>query len=167
MSKVRLDAVMALATIALSAPAAGAPLSRCDAARTPALLVRVDGFKARTGTVRVQTYGGDPRHYFDKASYLKRVDAAVPPAGPLEICMTVPAPGRYAVSVRHDVDGSGHTGRGDGGGMSGNPHMSLLDVLLRRKPDPALVAVEVERGVRVVPVTLNYLFGASFRPVTG
>jgi uncharacterized protein (DUF2141 family) len=77
----------------------------------------------------------------------------------------VPAPGRYAVSVRHDINGSGKTDKSDGGGMSGNPHLSLFDLMFKRKPLPDQVAVQVVSGVRVVPVTLNYLSGGSFRPV--
>lgn len=150
-------------------PACAAPAGPFAAAcqgSEPALLVRVTGFKTRTGTVRVQSYGGDPGRYFDKGSYLRRIDLRVPAAGPLDVCVPVPAPGRYAVSVRHDVNGSGRTDRSDGGGMSGNPHLSLFDILFKRKPAPDAVAVEVGRGPRLVPVTLNYLQGASFGPVT-
>ena len=77
----------------------------------------------------------------------------------------MPAPGRYAVSVRHDVNGTGKTDKSDGGGMSGNPHLSLFDLMLKRKPSPDEVAVEVGHGVKVVPITLNYMAGGSFRPV--
>jgi uncharacterized protein (DUF2141 family) len=137
----------------------------CEAGQ-PAMLVHVTGFRARTGLLRVQSYGGDPDHYFDKGSYLRRVEVRVPPAGAADVCLPVPGPGRYAVSVRHDLDGSGRTDRADGGGMSGNPHLSLIDLMLKRKPSPDQVAVEVGHGVRVVPVTLNYLQGGSFTPVT-
>lgn len=175
MSKVLPSALPPLAALALAvaghaarAMPAGPFAARCDAAaQAPALLVRVSGFKTRTGTLRVQTYGGDPARYFDKGSYLKRIDLPVPAAGMLDVCVPVPAPGRYAVSVRHDVDGDGRADRADGGGMSGNPRLTLIDLMFRRKPDPARVAIEVARGVRVVPVTLDYLVGASFRPVAG
>jgi hypothetical protein len=67
--------------------------------------------------------------------------------------------------VRHDVDGAGKTSKADGGGMSGNPHVSLFDLMFKRKPSPDVVALEVGRGVKPVPITLNYLAGGSFRPV--
>lgn len=133
----------------------------------PAMLVHVVGFKAHTGTVRVQLYGGDPARWFDKGSYLRRVELPAPRAGALDLCLGVPAPGDYAVSVRHDLNGSGKADRADGGGMSGNPHLSLFDLMLKRKPAPDEVAVAVSRGVRTVPITLNYLSGGSFRPVAG
>lgn len=170
MSKVRigsgaalLAAAMVLATAGHAAPA-GPFAAACETGE-PAMLVHVVGFKARTGVVRVQSYGGDPDHYFDKGSYLKRIDLRVPPTGALDVCVPVATPGRYAISVRHDIDGSGHTGRLDGGGMSGNPHVSLFDLMFKRKPSPDQVAVIVGHGLRVVPITLNYLSGASFGPV--
>ncbi|WBO22013.1 DUF2141 domain-containing protein [Sphingomonas abietis] len=143
------------------------PFAAACSAGDTAMLVHVTGFKARTGILRVQSYGGDPDHYFDKGSYLKRIDIRVPQAGAaVDICVPVSAPGRYAVSVRHDLNGSGKTDRSDGGGMSGNPHVSLFDLMFKRKPSPDQVAVEVTHGVRVVPVTLNYLSGGSFGPVS-
>lgn len=177
MSKVRiraaalvLGAMMALPAACLTgaeaqAAPAGPYASACSNG-DPAMLVRVTGFKARTGLVRVQSYGGDPDAYFEKGTYLKRIEVHVPPAGPLDVCVPVPAPGQYAVSVRHDVNGSGKTDKTDGGGMSGNPHLSLFDLIFKRKPSPDQVAVPVGHGVRVVPIRLNYLSGGSFQPVS-
>ncbi len=175
MSKVRVPILWLLPTLgvaaamgAATAAPAGPYAARCEGnPAEPAMLVHIVGFKARTGTVRVQSYGGDPARYFDKDTYLKRVDLRVPAAGALDVCLPVPSPGTYAISVRHDIDGAGKSDRGDGGGLSGNPHMSLFDLLFKRKPDPAVVAVPVQRGVRTVPIVLNYLSGTSFRPVAG
>lgn len=133
----------------------------------PAMLVRVEGLKSRSGVIRVQSYGGDPSRYFDKGAYLERVQVRVPPAGPVEVCMPVPKPGTYAVSVKHDANGNGSTDIGsDGGGFSGNPNLSLLDVLFKRKPSPVQVEVHVA-GVTTVPVRLNYVHGTSVGPVRG
>jgi uncharacterized protein (DUF2141 family) len=170
MSKVRIGAGAAMLAAMIALPAAGraapaGPFAEACAAGQPAMLVHVVGFKARTGVVRVQSYGGDPDHYFDKGSYLKRIELRVPAAGALDVCVPVPAPGRYAVSVRHDIDGDAHTGRSDGGGMSGNPHLSLFDLMFKRKPAADQVAVAVGHGVRVVPIVLNYLSGTTFAPV--
>jgi uncharacterized protein (DUF2141 family) len=133
----------------------------------PAMLVRIQGLKSRSGTVRVQTYGGDPARYFEKGSYLERVQVRVPPSGPVEVCMPVPRPGLYAVSVRHDANGNGSADMGsDGGGFSGNPSVSLFDALFKRKPSPVQVQVKVA-GVTPVPVILNYIHGASVGPIRG
>ena len=131
---------------------------------SPAMLVRIEGLKQRIGMLRIQSYGGDPSHYFDKGTYLRRIQFPVPASGPVEVCVPVPGNGTYAVSVRHDVDSSGKTGLSDGGGMSGNPRMSLFDVMFKRKPSPGKVQVAVN-GVTRVPVVMNYVQGGAFRPI--
>lgn len=160
------------AAAALLAPAmpAGAavlgPHAAACAGAGPAMLVKVEGLKARTGVIRVQSYGGDPARYFDKGTYLERVEVRPPAAGALEVCMPVPRAGTYAVSVRHDVTGDGKAGMNDGGGLSGNPNVSLMDVMFKRRPAPSEVQVTV-RGVTAVPVTVNYVHGLSVGPATG
>jgi uncharacterized protein (DUF2141 family) len=152
------------------APAGAAVLGphadACDGSK-PAMLVRVQGLKSRTGILRVQSYGGNPAKYFDKGTYLERVDVHTPAAGPVEICMPVPRPGNYAVSVRHDANGNGSADVGnDGGGFSGNPNLSLFDVIFKRKPSPVQVQVHVT-GLTPVPVVLNYVHGTSLGPIRG
>lgn len=160
--------MVGLSLVAALPAAAGAAVLGPDATACggngPAMLVHVDGFKKRTGTLRVQSYGGNPTRYFEKGSWLRRIEVAVPNAGAADICVPVPANGNYAVSVRHDVDGSGKTGMNDGGGMSGNPKLSLMDVIFKRKPNPDKVQVNVH-GVTRVPVVLNYVQGGSFGPL--
>ncbi len=166
-------AALIAGSIALAAPLApagaavlGPHADDCaTGSATPAMLVRVQGLKTRTGIVRVQSYGGDPESYFEKHAYLGRVEVRTPPAGPVEVCMPVPKPGTYAVSVRHDANGNGNTDLGsDGGGFSGNPNISLFDAMFKRKPSPVQVQVRVN-GVVTVPVVLNYVRGASVGPV--
>jgi len=136
----------------------------CDGTK-PAMLVRVEGLKSRTGTVRVQSYGGDPARYFDKGAYLERVELRVPASGAIDVCMPVPHPGAYAVSVRHDANGNGSVDIGsDGGGFSGNPSYSLFDAMFKRKPSPVQVQVRVT-GLTPVPVVLNYVHGTSLGPI--
>lgn len=160
---------MAMMASLSSAPAPAAPLAShagpCPRGAGPALLVQVTGFKARRGTLRVQTYGGDPASFFEKGRYIDRIDTPVPASGNAQLCVPVGRGGVYAVSVRHDMDGDRKTGRSDGGGMSGNPHVSVTDLLFRRKPEPADVAIRVGGGVTPVPVTLNYIQGMAFRPI--
>ncbi|MFW2831499.1 DUF2141 domain-containing protein [Sphingomonas sp. ID0503] len=162
-------AMIGAALLAGSAmPASGAVLGEyaeaCEAGRGPAMLVHITGLKTRTGMLRVQSYGGAPRSYFEKGAWQRRIEVRVPATGPVDVCVPVAANGTYAVSVRHDLNGSGKTDMKDGGGMSGNPHLSLWDVMLKRKPEPQEVQVSV-RGVTRVPVTLNYVQGGTFKPV--
>ena len=77
-----------------------------------------------------------------------------------QICVAVPGQGRYAVAVRHDSDGNGHSGWSDGGGFSRNPSVSLLSL----RPSYDNVAFNVTRGVARVNITLLYRYGLSIRP---
>ncbi len=167
MSKIGLVAGVILASAATTVHAGGLgpDAAVCASGGGPAILVRVEGLKDRSGPVRVRTFGGDPSSYFDKTRALARVVIDTPPAGPVEICMPVPGPGTYAVDVRHDVNRDGKTNKADGAGASGNPNVSLFDIVFGRKPSPAKVAVQVGRGVVVVNVTMKYLQGGALKPI--
>lgn len=142
----------------------GPDAARCAGATGPAMLVRVTGFANRRGSVRVRLFGPPVSSYFDKKRALRRIELPVPASGPVAICVAVPHPGTYVVDVRHDVNGNGKTDRKDGGGASGDPHLSLFDVLFSRKPEPREVQVAVGPRLTEVRVTLMYLKGGSFRP---
>jgi uncharacterized protein (DUF2141 family) len=150
-----LGAVVLVPANAGAAQMLGVP-SICNAGNEPSVLVRVSGLKDRGGKIRVRTFGGSPSTYFDKTKVLKRVEYDLPDSGPVEVCVPVPAAGTYAVDVRHDVNGNGKTDRSDGGGASGNPKVSLLDILFKRKPPARQVQVQVADGTTVVPITLRY-----------
>jgi uncharacterized protein (DUF2141 family) len=159
-------AAAALALGATAAPAALGPhAAQCNARSGNAMLVRVIGLKARVGNLRVQSYAGDPDKFLDKGRYFERVELAPPAAGPVEVCMPVPAPGIYAVAVRHQATGLKSSNTEDGGGVSGNPKRSVFDLAFGRKPDPEAISVRVQ-GITVVPIIVNYLQGGSFKPVT-
>lgn len=147
------------------APALAAPTGDVAACARgdSAVLVRVDGFKARQGVLRVQIYGSNPAHFLAKGKKLKRIDVPVVRSGRMEVCVDLPGPGNYAVAVRHDMDGNGKSGWNDGGGFSRNPDISLTHL----KPSYREVVIQVGRGVRPVDVTLNYRRGLSIGPVSG
>lgn len=128
----------------------------------PALLVQVGGFKARTGNLRVNVYGSDPRLFLEKGRYVRQINVRVTRTGNMPVCVRLPRPGRYAVAVRHDVDGDG-SDWGDGGGFSRNPRLSLTNL----RPSYNNVALNVGAGVQTVNIVLNYRFGLSVRPVRG
>jgi uncharacterized protein (DUF2141 family) len=172
MSKLWVPLIASLIAAAALAPAGAVVLGPhaddCNGGK-PAMLVRVQGLKSRTGIIRVQSYGGDPAGYFEKHAYLERVEVRTPPpgTGPVEVCMPVPRPGIYAISVRHDANANGSVDIGsDGGGFSGNPSVSLFDAMFKRKPSPVQVQIKVN-GLTNVPITLNYVHGASVGPIGG
>jgi len=144
--------------------ALGPDAASCRAgADGPAILVTVHGFKSRSGNLRVNVYGGDPSKFLERGQYIRQLNLPVTRAGAMPICVALPAAGRYAVAVRHDVDGNGRSGWSDGGGFSRNPRLSLTNL----RPNYGNVAFAVGRGVQPVNVVLNYRFGLSVRPVTG
>lgn len=143
----------------------GPHAARCSGSG-PAILVSVVGLKSRTGAIRVRTFGGAPSKWFDKKSWIDRVELPTPAAGPIRICMPVPSAGSYAVDLRHDVNGNGNTDRSDGGGASGNPRVTLLDFVFGRKPSPKVTAITVGRGVTEITITAMYLSGGALRPAS-
>jgi uncharacterized protein (DUF2141 family) len=153
-------AALAVLPMAAHATPVGPFASQCASGK-PAVLARVSGFKAATGTVAVKLYQSGPK-FLDKGAYIRKVEVPVTRTGPIEVCVPVPASGRYALSVRHEV--KGEKSRADGGGFSGNPDMSLLDIVLKRKPDANQVTFSVNGTTRVVPVVLKYIQGGSLRP---
>jgi len=129
-----------------------------------AVLVSVTGFKKRAGRLRVQLYANGPR-YFEKDAFVERIDVAVPALGTVDICVPVAKPGRYVVSVRHDVNANGRSDLRDGGGFSGNPDVSIADVVGKRKPSLAAISFQVGDTTKRVDVVLNYVRGLSFGPL--
>jgi uncharacterized protein (DUF2141 family) len=162
----KLAMVMALgaAAVPASAAALGPQAQVCDR-NGAAVLVKVDGFKTRTGVLRVQLYAADPKTFLEKKQYLERIELPVTRSGAMNVCVSVPKPGDYALYVRHDVNGSGKSDRSDGGGFSGNPQLSIMDLAFKRKPDLNKTKFEVGESTREIRVVLNYVQGLSFRPV--
>lgn len=164
-----MSGVIPLLLIAASAqPAATSatvPTQTCPTAGSPTIRVHVEGFANRSGTVRVRLFGPPTSSYFDKRHALRRIEEPVPQRGPVYLCVAAPGPGVYAIDVRHDVNGNGKTDRSDGGGASGNPHLSLFDVVFGRRPDPAAVQFRVDRPLVDVDVRLMYLRGTTFKSI--
>ncbi|WP_243451069.1 DUF2141 domain-containing protein [Sphingosinicella sp. CPCC 101087] len=159
-------AALGLALAAQAAPAQaalGPDAAACRSGDGPAILVNVDGFKARTGNIRVNVYGSDPAKFLERGQYIRQINLPVTRRGAMPICVSVPRAGRYAVAVRHDVDGNGRNSWNDGGGFSRNPNISLTNL----RPNYGNVAFNVGGGVQNVNVVLNYRFGLSVRPVNG
>jgi len=148
---------------ALPARAAlGPDAAACSAgANRPAVLVSVNGFKNRVGKLRIQLYGNNPADFLAKGKKLRRIDVPVTRAGAMNVCVAVPKPGIYAVSVHHDADNDGQRGWNDGGGFTGNPRLSLLKL----KPTLRQTAISVGNGTKTVPVILNYRSGLTIGPV--
>jgi uncharacterized protein (DUF2141 family) len=171
MVKMRFASAAALAAFLLPlSGAAGAPLgpdaARCAAGDGPAVLVKVVGLKNRVGKVRVRTFNGaNSAHWFNKKFAMKRTEVDIPSGGPVEICMSVPKAGAYVLDLRHDMNNNGDSDRADGVGASGNPVISMFDVMFGKKPPAAKVVMQVGNGVTTAVITMKYLSGGSFKPI--
>lgn len=146
---------------ALSTTAAGAQNGACTANSGPAIHVKITGLTSRKGTVRIRLFGGDPKTYFDKKYALQRVEFATPDSGSVEYCVKAPRPGIYAVDVRHDTNGNGKSDKADGAGVSGNPNVSMLDVIFKKKPPAKKVQVKVENESTAVTIVVKYFTGSK------
>jgi uncharacterized protein (DUF2141 family) len=150
-------ALFAAATaLAFSAPAEA--VAGCTAGK-PSVLVHVAGFKQPHGQVKVSLYGADSNRWLAKGGRISKRKVQVIGRS-MDICMPVPAPGRYAVAVHHDLNVNGERDRQDGGGYSRNPKVSLLNP----KPSFAKAAFTVGGGPARVGVTLLYIRGLSVGP---
>lgn len=162
-ARVVLGAALPLGLAAPAAAQLGPDAAACRAGGGPtgsAILVNVNGFRERTGNVRVNVYGSDASRFLARGAYVRQVNVPVTGSGPMRICVAVPAAGRYAVAVRHDSDGNGRSGWSDGGGFSRNPSVSLMNL----RPAYENVAFNVGHGVAGVNITLLYRYGLSIRP---
>ena len=168
MRKSRLPLAAATGALALglavpsSAAIVGTDAPICIAGK-PSLVVRVSGFKQASGTLKLALYGSDPSGYLKKQGRLRRIKVPVHGSSPIDICIAVPKPGRYAVAVHHDLNANGNKDRHDGGGYSNNPRVSLT----RMRPPFARTAVSVGQSPARVSVRLLYIRGLSVGPAAG
>lgn len=160
-----LGGMTAAIAAAAGATTLGPHAARCDGGEA-SVIVNVTGFRVRSGSVRVQLYAANPRTFLERRAWLQRIDVPMTRSGDMPICVPVGAAGRYAISVRHDANGDGHSDHSDGGGFSGNPDVSILDMALRRKPNLARVGFQVNDAPVRVNVILNYVQGTSFEPIS-
>jgi len=166
--------IAALALFALPATAqTGADVLGPDAAACQpgagktAVLVTVDGFKSRDGTVRVELWPGvdgdflrDHHALVAEGKVYHRVVVPVPASGPAKVCVPLPRPGTYALGAFHSPEGVRKFNvRKDGATFTRNPRVGLS------KPKAADVAVVYTDGLNTEIVTLNYLRGLAFRPI--
>lgn len=156
-------AFAALSSVALAAPAASAAApafkqkisnepGRCTG-DGPAVRVNISGIKPAHGMLRVQLYRGTAADWLQTGKWLNRIEVPAR-SGSASVCMPVPGPGTYGVAVRHDVNGNGKTDiTTDGGGMSNNPPISILNL---GKPSYKQTAFAVGDGVKSISIQMRY-----------
>lgn len=152
-----------------STPDLGKAEAQCRPGETgPAVLLLATGLKDRQGRIKAELYPATEADFLADDNVLimagkafRRVEMAVPPSGPVQLCIRVPGPGSYAVTVLHDRDANRKFGlSSDGVGFSNNPRLGLS------KPKAEAVKMSAGGGLTPLTVRMNYrrgLFG--FGPV--
>lgn len=142
---------------------------RCRAGESgPALLVSTIGLEDRRGSLKLEVYPANDRDFLQDDRVLiaqgktfRRVEEPVPQSGIPQLCVRVPAPGRYAVSLLHDRDVNHKFNfLGDGVGFAGNPGLGWS------KPKAAASSVVAGPGLTRLEIVMNYRHGLfAFAPV--
>lgn len=133
----------------------------------PALLITAVGLKDHNGLLRAELYPDNDADFLQDDAVLinqgktfRRVDLKLSPLGAATLCMRVPAPGRYALSLLHDRDMNLKFGLfSDGIGFSGNPKLK------RSKPPVSAAVIAAGPGLTRINIIMNYLHGFSFSPL--
>lgn len=136
----------------------------------PAFLVDLIGLKDHTGRVKVEVYPANDADFLADDNVLlnagktfRRVEVAIPAEPTPRLCVRLPGPGTYAVTVLHDrnMDHKFSLSH-DGFGLSANPRLGWS------KPKAAAVAVNAGGGLTTLRILMNYRTGLfSFGPIKG
>lgn len=160
-------AVAAAETIP-STPELGQAQGRCRPGESgPAFLVQVEGVKDRVGTLKLEVYPDNDKDFLADDNVLvgagktfRRVVAPVPATGAIALCVRVPGPGRYAVSLLHDrnMDRKFDWKR-DGIGFArnpklgwGNPRAAKASARAGATPTPLAIVLNYRSGLGVAPL---------------
>lgn len=136
----------------------GLPDACVPGGASPAALVTVEGFKDRSGQLRIAIYRATEAEFLASGKYVQRLDTPLTATGPMTVCAPVPAAGDYVVVALHDRDRNGKLGPfRDGAGFSRNPKLGLS------KPKIDSVRVRLD-GVTPMAIRLNYLQGLRPAP---
>jgi uncharacterized protein (DUF2141 family) len=153
-----------------SSPTLGMAEGRCRAGEPgPALLINVVGLKDRGGTMKAELYPANQDDFLQDDNILisagktfRRVVIDIPKSGNVQLCLRVPSPGTFALSLLHDRDGNRKFGLStDGVGFGSNPQS-----LGPTKPRVAVALVRAGGGITPVNVRMMYRRGLfSFGPL--
>lgn len=160
--------LMLLSSYIPSTPSLGIAEGRCRPGEPgPAIIVSVAGLRDRRGRLKLELYRSNDHDFLADDNVLvmagktfRRVDEPVPQAGPVELCVRLPAAGAYSLSLLHDRDSNGKFSlSSDGIGFPNNPRIGFSR--------PGAAATRVLAGPRITRITIvmNYRRGLLFRPL--
>ena len=151
-----------------STPDLGKAEGRCRPGESgPAFLVEIAGLKDRMGRVKLEVYPSNDTDFLMDDNVLvaqgktfRRVEEEVPKQGPVALCVRVPGPGPYSVTVLHDRDSNRKFGMWvDGIGFGGNPRLGW------HKPKAAVTRVNAGNGPTHITIVMNYRNGLGMSPI--
>jgi uncharacterized protein (DUF2141 family) len=134
----------------------------------PAVLITLTGLKDREGYMRAEVYPPGDKDFLEDDNILvmdgktfRRVETPLAQSGPVQLCVRLPGPGTYTMSVLHDRDMNRKFGiSSDGIGFPNNPKLGLS------KPRAHSVAFTAGPGITELSIRLNYRRGMfSFGPL--
>ena len=151
-----------------SSPDLGKAEGRCRAGEPgPALLLTIAGLKDRKGLLKLEVYPSNDTDFLADDNALvaagktfRRVEIPVPAGSAVEMCVRLPGPGAYSVTVLHDRDSNRKFGwMIDGIGFTGNPHLGWS------KPKAAKTRINAGAGLTRATVVMNYRRGLGVAPL--
>lgn len=77
----------------------------CNAHDPVRLQIAISGLRSAKGDVTIMLYGDRQEDFLKKGGRLARIRVPAK-AGEMRVCIPVPAPGSYALSLYHDEDGN-------------------------------------------------------------
>ncbi len=161
--KAKLFAMLAgltmMAPAADARPVVGSDAAFCEPGGGSAILADISGLKDRKGRLKLELYPAtdedflkDDRDLIAQGKFFRRVWADMPAAGPVEICIKAPHPGRFALFFTHDRDGKNKFNFWvDGAGLPSNHKIGMS----RPKLDYAVV--DVGSATTVTHIRAQYL----------
>ena len=133
----------------------------------PAFLIDVVGLKDSKGLLKLEVYPSNDADFLQDDNILlnagkvfRRVEIEAPKSRNATMCVRVPGPGTYSVTVLHDRDKNRKFGITiDGVGFASNPKLGWS------KPKAAAARATAGSGVTRITIVLNYLHGFGFSPI--
>jgi len=162
--------VPSLVSATQTGPELGKAEGRCRASEPgPAFLVNVVGLRDRKGLLKLEVYPSNDRDFLaddnvliDQGKTFRRVEISVPQSGGVQMCVRIPGPGAYSVSLLHDRNSDHRFQYGfdeDGIGFSANPKLHIS------QPKAAATRVTAGGGLTPLNIVVNYRRGLfSFGP---
>ncbi len=151
-----------------SSPDLGKAEGRCRPGESgPAILVTAMGMKDRQGRLKLEVYPSNDADFLQDDNILinagkvfRRVETQIAETGPVEMCIRIPGPGNYSVSLLHDRDNDRRFGWTiDGIGFTGNPKLGWS------KPKSASTRVVAGGGITRATIIMNYRSGLGVAPL--